>query len=405
MEKPEHWEPWWDDDEVELGLNWTHLINWLAIWGIILSALVYGFQHYLMETILLTTFLFISLAPLVQIILIAMALTGPKRLVFRGNEVLLKGTLRQRLGLARDGEPKIELMYYGGGASFFMLGVLLSKFPVPRIIFQKLVLLHPSSVPENGKRTRPRLLSIWLFRCPPHKLIPFLNYRIAKAHNAGPGSAAPAPSISSNRLAPPRGVEVMGDLASDAAWWDADHLVFPRLNVRFALLIMPIGIADLIMPFWVHFKIQALEQGPNVLQAFVIYGTLAQLFLCGLFLVGMPLTACFIPNQIVLRDNEMIVFDLDRTLFNLIRGRKAGARYRLSDIQRILPPVPPERLKIDPLRYIVRVEGGRVGAAHFGRPNILRLGGAAFRTDHFRSLLSYRIAKAKGENPPPPEFL
>ena len=194
---------------------------------------------------------------------------------------------------------------------------------------------------------------------------------------------------------PPKGVEVIGDLPPGTPWWDAEEIHF-RLSrwypwFGFWLFFIPtlfIVAGDLLL-----FTADSVESNLMEVWEFVLA--------MGLLILALVLRIKF--------------------YWNLV-SMKSVLEFRKEDLSILRP----KALPFFPVKSIATVEfqlgqntGGVVGGwqsawLHW-KPDVSskmskseKIGGIGMpygSCSIMAQLLNYRIAKAKGENPPPPEFL
>jgi len=176
MERPEHWEPWWDRDVITLGSDWTRLPLWVGIWGVVLIGFWHAFLHRPVPT-------FVIVFPLLGVFLIhaqaiVSSLFGPATFVIRGHKLHLKGTIWQRLGLISGDDLWIDLSRCARVQKHMIGSKVLDSMLISKVIW----FMPMKGIRGIGTKFYP-MMSVWLLRYPHGKFVALLNYRIAKAHH------------------------------------------------------------------------------------------------------------------------------------------------------------------------------------------------------------------------------
>ncbi len=390
MEKPEHWEPWWDDEIVSLRFP-VRAYVFPLLWGI--GALI------LLLFIALVVFEgpipisgwallgFVSLFALTRFALVIRMNRSPRSLCFEGAILLLP-----QAGFWKLEPNTIDLRRYERADLFA------DHWPEPRLNKFKTwvgltgagrapytekwaILLKPDEAPARfGAHQVVELADV---RLPTKTALALLNYRIAIAAS----SPGPEPDFETiDQRTPPPGISIIGRLPHDTAWWDADELGL-ELNRR---LLVPWIVLALFMCAILIPEIENPLTWASLLDQWdrVFYGALGVVVVFG-------------ATYLLLHKHALIVSrnTLKRRILPLL-GLNVPKELRLADYHDASPTT--RLIKGDELCDGVLINQREYDAY----APTLRIPGTLLSVDIslLPPLLTYRIAKAKGENPPPPEF-
>jgi len=226
---------------------------------------------------------------------------------------------------------------------------------------------------------------------------------------------------------PPPGIEVIGELPPGTPWWDAEQLGIKRgrLGLWGWVAILPLITSTFGLCILVLYGVQAFELIPLLIRGAAEADVLNKLFyIVALIAVGsivlgaiaLPIfaidqiAAALLTRHIVIIDRVEAKWLMFKSLRQLGRkdGREVEARVQLVNLQ-MAPFGRQERSS----REIASGAASAPEGLEFFGPGLESREGAGRRIGsggdldprHLHSLFTYRIAKAKGENHPPPEFL
>ncbi len=192
-------------------------------------------------------------------------------------------------------------------------------------------------------------------------------------------------SHTDNRTPPP-GIKVIGKLPPGTPWWDADELGFPfarRPLAFFAVFFLVVAVA-----VWLRIDFYAVGDA----RFLVRIGIVAVAFLAVMFVLFGITLLCKLPVAISrnrLERRALSIFGISiPSSIELSRVHKPREFRQYLDGESICHGIQFDRTPDDP----------------YEPPLVLNAYNLVVDPKVLVALLTYRIAKAKGENPPPPEF-
>lgn len=221
---------------------------------------------------------------------------------------------------------------------------------------------------------------------------------------------------------PPPGIEVIGDLPPGVPWWDAEMIGIKRAQLGFWgwMLVLFALALSFGFCFVILRGVNAFELIPFLIEVIPDADLFSQIFNLFLFLVAALVSVSAVSLPLIVIDRfgagllSRHILLIDHSEINWVDftslwqhwkkdGGEISAKHPLPNLQ-FAPfgsrkpttaeisrgrPAQPEGLRITALGFDSHREIGSAGDLD---------------VQHLASLLTYRIAKAKGENPPPPEF-
>jgi len=390
MEKPEHWEPWWDEERIDrrhAGKSARdHLLMGIGflLSLIVMALFVVGDPISISEWTLLG---FLGSGALFFFVLLIGAIRNPPGLIIEGVRLLLpQGRIRKLEPVAIDLRRYERAELYADHWPEPRLNRLKSWFGWPgasRAPYKEkwVFLLSAGEVPSRvGRHPTIDLADV---RMPTRQALALLNYRIAKAAN----SQEPLPDFEAiDRRTPPPGISIIGRLPHDTAWWDANELGIEIARQRLvpwivlAVLMCGIMIPQIVFPLT---RASLIEQWE-----FVFYGAFGVMALFGAGYLLLHKHALIVSrNALKRRVLPLHGLNVPREL-PLADFHDASPTTRLVNDDEFCDGVQINEREYDAYAPTHRV----IGTLLKVDPSVLP------------PLLTYRIAKAKGENPPPPEF-
>ncbi len=206
---------------------------------------------------------------------------------------------------------------------------------------------------------------------------------------------------------PPPGIEVIGELPPGVAWWDAERLGVLQPTGPQVRVIRIVAIVAFVA-MGVSLGSASLWGGRIGLNETSVWLASAFGGFCVLLSVLMAVEA-FASHTVhfvlQISDAEVVQSAGDHIWMRALGLSAKPPTFTLTQIECVKSDDRKPRHKYDLPKYIAELEVFGVDDRAAGRKSHdLRIGVVADRYT-VRSLLTYRIAKAKGENPPPPEFL
>jgi len=208
---------------------------------------------------------------------------------------------------------------------------------------------------------------------------------------------------------PPPGIEVIGELPPGVPWWDAERLVV-RPPVAAITFLSIVGLAILGGCIWIATVLYQIYLQAEGATAFLVLTNIIAVCLIAMwglvtFLAGAGYL--FVRYHWVIMPAHIQHCAPFSHLWRKVSGKRAARTFRLERIDELRMIDSKVRIPTR-LPFPIYARGYAVvfvsDVAGRPRPISLGYGRRPFPIEKFRALLAYRIAKAKGETPPPPEF-
>lgn len=384
MKKPQEWEPWWDDEVVEFRYPWRMLLEFL-IWNVC-SGLVFVYILYLawgtdsfalwFAVLFLGLFVVRSVVAFVHLVRspYSLRIEGPQLIKPQGQFRTLApciSDLRRYTGIKLyadiwpERKPSWFKANYGGASGAN------EPFKAKWAVF------------EPRGRYEIEFVALGLLNIPDGEALAFLSYRMGLAKE----STEPTPDFAAlARREPPIGIEVIGKLPHDTAWWDADTLGL-RANRQTLFLILGLGliVAALVSSQLVDRPIgDAVWHNQLWLAAIAFFALMS-------FIMILRLAA-----------KHAYVISKDRLLRRTL-GATGLRTNEVANLARVYDPAPLMEF-VDGNEKCMGVKFTLKPGDEFEPRTTINAMNLLVDSEVLAILVTYRIAKAKGENPPPPNF-